>query len=89
MLSIPKTLLNKKMKYSYMNLYKKDRVLKPTIHYQNYFKYKPVVFLCCVLWLVALVCACSSGGGASPNSAISDRYSSSIFALSPGVGGPP
>lgn len=30
-----------------------------------------------------------SGGGASPNSAISDIYSSSILALSPGIGGPP
>lgn len=30
-----------------------------------------------------------SGGGPSPNSAISDRYSSSIFALLPAAWGPP
>lgn len=52
----------------------------------------PVVFLC----TPAVVCVpfvppflIKSGGGASPNSAISDIYSSSIFALSPGSGGPP
>lgn len=31
----------------------------------------------------------NSGGGASPSSAISDKYSSSILVLSPGIGGPP
>lgn len=30
-----------------------------------------------------------AGGGPSPNSAISDIYSSSILALSPAAGGPP
>lgn len=50
-----------------------------------------VVVLRCILFIapIPFCWVCWSGRGASPNSAISDMYSSSILALSPGTGGPP
>ena len=50
-------------------------------------KLKLLVLRVVVVVVVSVLTA--SGGGASPSSAISDMYSSSILALSPWAGGPP